>query len=65
MQGVLSIKPFPPAAQLMFSNKDDPESVKSVREAQRAHMRRWIKEAAERNAKRHGRGTGSLSLARL
>ena len=35
---------------LMFSNPLDPPSVVAARDTQRAHMRAWVAEAAERRA---------------
>lgn len=42
---------------LMFSNKLDPPSVVAVRQAQKAHINRWLAEAALR------RGAGDVRTA--
>ena len=37
-----------PCVQLMFSNKDDPPSVKEARAIEKAYIRQWIQEAREK-----------------
>ena len=36
--------------QLMFSNKDDPPSVKEARAIEKTYIRQWIQEARQKKA---------------
>ena len=38
--------------QLMFSNKDDPPSVKEARAIEKAYMKQWIQEARSKKRSR-------------